>query len=318
MGNNISIISAFAAGVLSFLSPCVLPLLSTYLVFISGQKNHTVRRNLIISTLMFILGFSAVFIGMSVLLYGFFVLLGGISTILNIIAGIIIIIFGANIIFNFLPFLSYSQEETCETCTPNNPMFSKKRPKGYIGAFIVGIAFGISWTPCVGTFLGSILLMAGQSDQMALSVVYLAFFSAGLGLPFLAVSVFWNSLLVPIAKLKTAMNTIRIISGIFLIMIGLLMASNRFAMLNTFFFKAGYTLEKLIKQDAAGVHIVPAVIFFVIAIIPVVIAAIRKQKLIKAKLIVPFTVFFILAIINLTGLINIASLVSIWLTFSGL
>ncbi|GMO51223.1 MAG: hypothetical protein Ta2G_09000 [Termitinemataceae bacterium] len=65
-------------------------------------------------------------------------------------------------------------------------------------------------------------------------------------------------------------------------------------------------------------HIVPAVIFFVIAIIPVVIAAIRKQKLIKAKLIVPFTVFFILAIVNLTGLINIASLVSIWLTFSGL
>jgi cytochrome c-type biogenesis protein len=113
-----------------------------------------------------------------------------------------------------------------------------------VGPFLVGIAFGAGWTPCVGTFLGSILLLASQSGKMALSAVYLAAYSAGLGLPFLLAAFFWGKLLGLIAHITRAMTAIRIISGIFLIAVGLLMIFGRFFYLNAFFQKAGYNLSQ--------------------------------------------------------------------------
>jgi cytochrome c-type biogenesis protein len=253
---SLSIGAAFIAGLLSFLSPCVLPLLSTYLVFISG--NHAGeelpgRRRLIVDTLFFILGFTLVFVVISLLLYGFIVVIGGFTKTLGIIAGSIVCILGVNFIFNFLPFLTYSREETCATCTPKHSILANtgtsilhpaKRPGGIVGPFLVGIAFGAGWTPCVGTFLGSILLLASQSGKMALSAVYLVAYSAGLGLPFLCAAFFWGKLLGGIAKIARAMTAIRIISGIFLIAVGLLMIFGRFFYLNAFFQKTGYALSQ--------------------------------------------------------------------------
>jgi cytochrome c-type biogenesis protein len=259
MDNNISIVSAFIAGILSFLSPCVLPLLSTYLFFISGNTmnagladragKHFVSKNqikLIGDTLCFICGFTCVFVVLSILLYGLFVFVGGMRSILNIVAGGIVIVFGANILFDFIPFLRYSRKETCATCTPKHSVLSAqensvlhptKRPKGFLGPFLVGLAFGAGWTPCVGVFLGSILLLAGQSGKLAESALYLVVYSAGLGLPFLIAAFFWGAFLEFIAKAKRAMTAIRIASGIFLILMGLLMVSGRFALLNAFFLR---------------------------------------------------------------------------------
>ncbi|GHV75117.1 cytochrome C biogenesis protein CcdA [Spirochaetia bacterium] len=251
-----SIITAFIAGLLSFLSPCVLPLLSTYLVFISGNHAGEAlvrRRTLIVDTLFFILGFTLVFVAISLLLYGFIIVIGGFTKTLGIIAGSIVCILGVNFLFNFIPFLKYSREETCDTCTPKHSILAStdasilhpaKRPKGILGPFLVGIAFGAGWTPCVGTFLGSILLLAGQSGTMALSALYLAVYSAGLGLPFLLAAFFWGKLLGGIARIKRAMTAIRIISGIFLIAVGLLMIFGRFFYLNAFFQKTGYALSQ--------------------------------------------------------------------------
>jgi cytochrome c-type biogenesis protein len=276
MGNNLSIFTAFIAGLLSFLSPCVLPLLSTYLVFISGNHagdelldNENIKvfsksqRRLIVDTLFFILGFSVVFIVISLLLYGFVVMIGGFTKTLGIIAGSIICILGLNIIFDFIPFLKYSQEETCATCTPKHSILAStdtsilhpvRRPKGILGPFLVGVAFGAGWTPCVGTFLGSILLLASQSGKMALSAVFLVAYSAGLGLPFLIATFFWGKLLRVVAKIRQAMTAIRIISGIFLIAVGLLMIFGRFFYLNSFFQKTGYNLVKWSQDKPFVIH----------------------------------------------------------------
>ncbi|GHV76544.1 cytochrome C biogenesis protein CcdA [Spirochaetia bacterium] len=246
MDSNLSIVTAFIAGLLSFLSPCVLPLLSTYLVFISGNhagETLVRRRTLVVDTLFFILGFTLVFVIISLLLYGFIVVIGGFTKILSIIAGSIVCILGVNFIFNFIPFLKYSVEKTCETCTPKHSILASTGTS-LLHPFLVGVAFGAGWTPCVGTFLGSILLLAGQSGTMALSAVYLVVYSAGLGLPFLFAAFFWGKLLGVIAKIERAMTVIRIISGIFLIAVGLLMIFGRFFYLNAFFQKTGYMLSQ--------------------------------------------------------------------------
>ncbi|MDR3301614.1 MAG: cytochrome c biogenesis CcdA family protein [Spirochaetaceae bacterium] len=243
MDANLSIVSAFVAGILSFVSPCVLPLISSYLVFIGGNSPPA-KRNLIVSTLFFIFGFSIVFIALSIVVYGFMFFLGGITKLLNIIAGAFVVLLGVNTLFNFIPFLKYDDSgERCDTCMPEHSILAAKknsivhparRPKGVWGALIVGIAFGIGWTPCVGVILGSILVMASQSGKMALSVVYLVVYSAGLGVPFLITSFLWGALIESGAKLKHFLSVVRIISGIFLIAIGVVIIFGRYSLLTSF------------------------------------------------------------------------------------
>ena len=255
MEQNISLAAAFVAGLLSFVSPCVLPLLSSYLLFISGNKMNMHApdgekksffskdsREIVISTFFFVLGFSCVFIILSVVLSSLFFFLGGIQKILNIIAGCIVVILGANILFNFIPFLKYDDSsDRCETCMPRHSILSAKcnsivhpsrRPHGVPGSFLAGLAFGAGWTPCVGAFLGSILLMASQSGQMINSVIYLAVYSAGLALPFLIASFFWGVLIDYISKIRRILPVVRIVSGVFLIAVGVLMLSGRFRLLS--------------------------------------------------------------------------------------
>jgi len=262
MGSSVSVVGAFIAGILSFVSPCVLPLLSSYLFFISGtnadaEDGNTklfskYTANIVVSTLFFILGFSVVFIALSVLLYGVFFFLGGFNQVLQIIAGSVVIVLGFNVIFNFIPFLKYDDSgDRCMTCTPEHSVLASRegsilhpasRPKGGLGSFLVGLAFGAGWTPCVGVFLGSILLLAGQSETIGLSILYLAVYSAGLGLPFLVVSVFWGALIKRLHHLSRAMPVIKVVSGVFLIAVGTLMAFGRLAALNAFLQRAGLVI----------------------------------------------------------------------------
>jgi cytochrome c-type biogenesis protein len=258
MDSSVSALSAFAAGLLSFASPCVLPLLSSYLFFISGLNAgedfedsekaklfSRYRLKIIISTLFFIAGFGVVFTALSVLAYGFMFLLGGVNRIVNIIAGSLVIILGFNILFNFIPFLKYDDSgDRCATCTPEHSILAlgegsvlhpAKRRGGFLGSFLFGLAFGAGWTPCVGVFLGSVLLMAGQSETIGLSVFYLAVYSAGLGLPFLVTGFFWSTVLRHLHKFARLMPVFKTFSGIFLILIGLAMASGRLVVLNAFF-----------------------------------------------------------------------------------
>jgi cytochrome c-type biogenesis protein len=251
MDSSVSVLSAFAAGLLSFVSPCVLPLLSSYLFFISGlntgealedpEKTKEVSRyrlKILLSTLFFIAGFSVVFTALSVLAYGFMFLLGGARQVVNIIAGSLVLILGFNILFNFIPFLKYDDSGSrCATCTPEHSIFPRpaRRRGGFLGSFLFGLAFGAGWMPCVGVFLGSVLLMAGQSETAGLSMLYLAVYSAGLGLPFLITGFFWSAVLRRLHKFARFMPVFKTLSGVFLILMGLAMASGRLAALNAFF-----------------------------------------------------------------------------------
>jgi cytochrome c-type biogenesis protein len=324
MNSGVSVLTAFTAGLFSFLSPCVLPLVSAYLLFISGNnlkgaefpsymdntgkpgisKYHI---HIIASTLCFVLGFTSVFIIMGILLYGVMFFLGGINRIINIASGVIIILFGLHILFNFIPFLNYEKR-----------IQSEKNSSGPAGSFIVGIAFGAGWTPCVGPILGSILLMASQSGQMLLSIAYLTAYSLGLGVPFLLTAVFWGTFLKYLAKLKPLIPVIHIISGLFIIGIGLLMIFGRFILLSAFFLKNGYALAKWAAGNTVSVRLAPALFFLLIAVIPPLVRLTRKKTPFKPAVIIFSSLFLLLTVMNMLGVINCAAVFSKWLTFTGI
>jgi cytochrome c-type biogenesis protein len=236
MSGEVSIVLAFAAGLLSFLSPCVFPLIPSYLFFIgaaglapdgsagiSGGRGRVILR-----TLFFILGFSAVFIIMSIV-FSSLVILTGAARYIDIAAGIIIIILGFNVLFDFLKFLNYEKRFHIKSC-----------PRGWTGSLLAGAAFGAGWTPCVGPILGSILLLAGRTGKLGLGVLYLGVYSLGLGLPFLAAAVFFDFFLAGAAKIRRHLPLIQRICGILLIITGILILSGRFHALNILLQKGQY------------------------------------------------------------------------------
>jgi cytochrome c-type biogenesis protein len=307
-----SIPAAFIAGLLSFLSPCVLPLVSSWLIYLGGTQvdggsSGPRRSRLILSTLCFILGFCAVFILLSLLFSSFFMILGSLNTFFNIAAGIIIILFGLNILFNFVPFLNYEKR-----------LHLNKKPRNLSGSFVVGLAFGAGWTPCIGPILGSILLMAGQRGELLFSAACLAVYSAGLGLPFLAAAFFWGLLLKHLSRLRALSPVIQKISGAFLITVGIFMLLGRFKTLNSFFIKTGYSLAALAQNGGWPGRIIPALFFFLIALIPPLFRLIRKRPILSPGLCIVSGLFTILAFLQITELINCLDLLSRWFMFIGI
>lgn len=185
MGVEVSFLGAFLAGVLSFLSPCVLPLVPPYLCFLAGstleeltgeqQGDPALGVTTFVSALMFVMGFSAVFVALGAsaswlgnLLYEHLSLLGQI-------AGVAIIVMGLHFLGVFR-FAFLNREARYHHAT---------RPAGPLGAFAIGLAFAFGWTPCIGPILGAILGIAASEDDIGYGAGLLAVYSAGLGLPFL-------------------------------------------------------------------------------------------------------------------------------------
>jgi cytochrome c-type biogenesis protein len=243
MTDTLPLFLVFAAGLLSFLSPCVLPLIPSYFSILAGiglaakpeessagQKPALRRSRLMRAAAGVVLGFSAVFITLGILVSATFSLMGGVSTYINIAAGIIVIVLGLNVIFDFLSILNYE----------NRPLLRKfalrlnktNTAPGLFAAFFAGAAFGAGWTPCIGPVLTGILLMAGQSGQTARAVFYLALYSAGLALPFLLTALFFDFFLKHTKRLRAHLPLIRRISGILLIVIGIMILTGRYSAQN--------------------------------------------------------------------------------------
>ena len=225
-----SVILTFAAGFLSFFSPCVLPLIPSYLSILGGvitaptAENEPINKkhfNLIITTICFILGFTTVFIIFSIIVSATFLLMGGAGIYIRFAAGIIVIILGINYIFDFLAFLNYEKR------------LHTKKPRGLIGAFLAGAAFSAGWTPCIGPILTGVLFLAGQSGKAGVAALYLALYSLGLGIPFILAAIFFDRYLVPAKWFSEKLPLIKKISGCLLIIIGLLIITNQFSALNT-------------------------------------------------------------------------------------
>ena len=232
-GLSFSLFVVFAAGLLSFLSPCVLPLIPSYLSILGGLgiEKETDKNRLIFSAASFALGFSAVFIALGILVSKTFLLMGGISVYINWAAGIIVIVLGLNVIFDFIKIANYEKR-------PFLQKWMKKGIRGMFAAFLAGAAFGAGWTPCVGPILTSVLLMAGQSGKTATAVFYLVVYSAGLAVPFLLAALFLDFFLKRGSALRKHLPLIRRVSGILLILIGLMILAGKYSALNILIQKA--------------------------------------------------------------------------------
>jgi cytochrome c-type biogenesis protein len=319
MNLNPHIFVSFAAGLLAFLSPCVLPLIPAYITYIGGVSIEDLRlarykrTQVFVRTAGFVGGFLILFSVVGLLVFGTFYSLGGGLGFIDIIAGSIVIILGLNFIFNFLKVLNL--EKRFEL---------KNRPNGFIGAFIVGMAFGAGWTPCIGPLLQGIFLLTLSTENTLLGVVNLVSFSIGLGLPFLLLALFFPFVIEKLGRLKKYLPAIRIISGVFLIGIGFLILSGRVAALS---FSMGLSAETLRTWNAASplaVRLGGAGVFLALAfavLIPFIKKSLKKpqpSELPVSRFTMACSVtLVILGVLHLAGAFNVAEIIAGWLGFSG-
>ncbi|HEY5594685.1 MAG TPA: cytochrome c biogenesis protein CcdA [Nitrospiria bacterium] len=222
---TVSYTIAFTAGFLSFVSPCVLPLVPSYVSYITGlsleqltdpEGRKQVRWVTIKNSLLFILGFSLVFIAFGASATAIGQVLFTYQEILRKIGGILIILFGLYLVGVLkIPFLmTYRQYQF------------QNRPSGALGSVLIGVAFAAGWTPCVGPILGTILLYASTTQSMTDGITLLSVYSIGLGLPLLVTALGVNAFLTSFKKLKDYLWIVSLISGIFLIVVGVMIFTN--------------------------------------------------------------------------------------------
>src|SRR5580765_3849414 len=234
MVENPTFLAAFAAGVLSFISPCVLPLIPGYLSYISGltldemqgtgegaMSLGAARRRVLVASIFFILGFSFVFIcfGAAASVVGQYMLER--QRLLAKIAAIIVIVFGLHTMGVLRIGWLYSEKR----------VQVEKKPTSLLGAFFVGLAFAFGWTPCIGPILAGILAIAGTQQTVGQGVQLLAVYSAGLGLPFLLTAFAINQFFTVFKRIRKHYHLIEIISRLLLVLIGLLIFTNRFTLI---------------------------------------------------------------------------------------
>lgn len=233
--DSVSYATSFIAGCLSFVSPCVLPLIPGYVSFISGLsleemrevsegRAAAARRQVLVASMAFVLGFSLVFIALGASASAIGDFLGHRLPLLGKIAGAIIIILGLHTAGVFrIKWLE--MEKRVQT---------RQKPTSLAGALLVGIAFAFGWTPCIGPILGGILVIAGRQDSVMEGVLLLAVYSAGLGIPFVATSVAVNQFFAASARIRRHFKTIEIVSGVLLVAIGVLIFTDQFTAIARF------------------------------------------------------------------------------------
>ncbi len=230
---DVSVFIAFSAGVLSFVSPCVLPLVPSYITYITGVSFHELtgsesksklRWVTIFHSILFICGFSTIFILMGASASYVGQLMAQYQYWIMKVGGVLIIILGIH--FTGLITLPFLQME--------RRLELRKKPLGYLGSFLVGIIFAAGWTPCIGPILSTILIYAGTSKNFYTGIMLLAVYSLGLGAPFFLSSLAFNSFLSAFEKMKKYMRVITLVSGLFLIVIGILMLTDTFKEINYF------------------------------------------------------------------------------------
>jgi len=222
---TVSFPAAFVAGLLSFFSPCVLPLIPAYFTFITGfsieelteEYNSEIRKKVFLSTVLFVLGFSLVFILMGASASYLGGLMYTYKKLIRIIGGILIIILGIHLTGLIrIPGLDFEKRITLE-----------KKPLHFFGTLIIGMAFGAGWSPCIGPLLGSILIVAGSQETVWQGVILLGIYSAGLAIPFIIISIFINFLLIFIKKTSKVLKYVNMVAGVVLIVVGLILVSNK-------------------------------------------------------------------------------------------
>lgn len=227
-GASVGIAVAFAAGLLSFLSPCVLPLVPSYVSFVTGlgmeeleSGGDDVRRVTLIHSLLFVAGFTIIFMlmGASATYVGH--LLRSYQDLIARIGGVIIILFGIYLL-GVVPIAALARERRYQFQT---------KPVGYAGTVVVGVAFGAGWVPCIGPILGAILTLAATRASVAEGVGLLGVYSAGLAIPFVLSALALTAFLAWFQRFRRYMRYVEWVAGILLIFVGLLLVTGKFTVL---------------------------------------------------------------------------------------
>ena len=226
--NDISFPLAFAAGLLSFLSPCVLPLVPSYVSFITGlsfesltlagqQQRVRIKRLTMFNSVSFILGFSSVFIGLGASSSAIGRWMFHYQDEIRIVGGVIIIIFG--LFISGIIKLDFLMKE--------RKLHLSGRPAGYAGAFLIGMTFAAGWTPCIGPILGGILLVAATKGSAFYGLKLLSVYSLGLAVPFFASALAMNTFLSYSKKIMKYMRVIMLVSGLIMVLFGVILLENK-------------------------------------------------------------------------------------------
>ncbi len=238
---DITYLVAFTAGILSFFSPCVLPLIPSYITYITGlsfgqlneaHPGYRVRWTVLFHTLVFVLGFSTVFIS-----------LGALAAVasstfqehlqqgmvwLQRVGGVLIFLFGLHMsgIFHFGILLGEKRVQI------------HQKPAGFFGTFLVGLAFAAGWTPCIGPILGGILMMvAGTSQNYTQGVLLLTVYSAGLGIPFIIAGLLFHGFLSFFNRFRKYIRITEIVTGLLLMAVGVMLFFGYFAVLSGYLYR---------------------------------------------------------------------------------
>ena len=229
MDVTVSFPLAFAAGLVSFLSPCVLPVVPSYVAFVSGLtleelrdgSSGSARRNAVLHSVLFVAGFTAVFMTLGWAATAAGQAFARLLPWLNRAGGIVLIVFGLYLA-DVLRLPGLSRERRFHLAS---------RPSGWTGSFLIGVAFGAGWTPCIGPVLASILLYAGMEATRGEGIALLATYAVGLGIPFVAASAMFNGFLASLRHVRRWMVPLGRLAGAVLALVGLMMVTGSYAIL---------------------------------------------------------------------------------------
>jgi cytochrome c-type biogenesis protein len=242
---EVNVLVAFAAGVFSFLSPCVLPLIPSYLSFVSGvsleemrgaQAAARVRTRVLLNSIAFILGFSLVFVSLGAsasFLGGLFL---GYRDAIRLAGGLFVLLVGLYLVglFKIGALERYLQFNL------------KDKPAGYLGSVLVGITFAVAWTPCVGPVLGAVLALAGASGEVGRGIFLLSSYAAGLAAPFFLSALAVNSFLQFSQRFRRYIHAVHVMGGVLLIIAGVLLITDYMTFLNAYVLR--FTPDWLLRR----------------------------------------------------------------------
>ena len=230
MGESLGVVVALSAGLFSFLSPCVLPLFPSYISFITGMSvadlttdlGGAARRRVLLHALAFIFGFGVVFVSLGASFSVLGQLLLDYRVWIRRIGGLLIVVFGLSIVGVLrIGFLGRTQQ-----------LQLRQKPAGYVGSFLVGVTFGIGWTPCVGPILGAILTLASTAENVGRGIALLVAYSAGLGVPFLLSALALGPFLRVFKRYRPFIPAVERAAGVLLVVVGVLVFTNYYVLLN--------------------------------------------------------------------------------------
>lgn len=228
---DVSLGGAFLAGLLSFVSPCVLPIVPPYLAWLAGvsfeelkaeEPNAAQRRRVVLAAFAFVLGFTTVFVGLGATASVIGKTIAQYFDTLSVIAGIIIIIMGLHFLGVFRIAMLYREARVQVS----------RNPAGFLGAYVIGLAFAFGWTPCVGPVLAAILFVAGSEGSAARGAMLLAVYSLGIGIPFILAALFASRFLRLAARFKKHMHKVEMAMGALLVITGVLFVTGQMSVIS--------------------------------------------------------------------------------------